>query len=123
MANVVFNNMKLGDTKFKEFGTKSYLPDAIFSRMCTGNQECENIASNNIYSPVVNNFVHDTLAGKVFCPFGTGNSMNQPIYNDQFVINTNLVNKNPMYSLSTWGHVPQLNPRSLTRIGLSWRTS
>lgn len=123
MANVIFNNMKLGDTDFKEFGTKSYLPDALYGGMCSEyTQDCK-VCSNSIYSPVVQSVVHDTLAGKVFCPFGTGNSMNQPIYGDQLVVNTHLVNNNPMYSMSTWGHVPQLAPRSLTRVGQTWRTS
>ena len=124
MANVTLNKMKLGSSNFEKLGTRSYLPDFITASMCREQtQVCEDICSNNVYSPLLNTFVHDTLSGKVFCPFGTGESMNQPIYGDQLVINTHAVNNNPEYTLSTWGHVPQLDPRSLTRVGLTWRTS
>ena len=108
---------------FEEFGTKSYLPDAIYS-VCSGQEynSC-NICSNTIYSPVTNSYVHDTKRGKVFCPFGTGNSMNQLIYRDQWTMNTHNLKMKPNYTCTTWGRAPQLDPRPLVKIGLSWRTS
>jgi hypothetical protein len=122
MAGIVFNTMKLGNNEFEEFGTRSYLPDAIYNYCAEDTQACTKCA-NEIYSPVLGAYVHDTQAGKTFCPFGTGNSMNQPINGDQYVLNTINFVKNPAYPSTTWGHAPQLDPRSLARIGLSWRTS
>ena len=113
---------KLTYRNFEEFGTKSYLPDAIYSLCGEFTQDC-NICSNTIYSPVTNSYVHDTQRGKVFCPFGTGNSMNQMIYRDQWTMNTHNLKMKPNYTCTTWGRAPQLDPRPLVKIGLSWRTS
>lgn len=109
---------------FEEFGPKSYLPDAIYS-LCEGNgvsKTC-NVCSNDVWSKQLNSYVHDTQRGKVFCPFGTNDSMNQHIYQDQWSVNNNIIKFKPNYTCTTWGRVPQLDPRSLTKIGLSWRTS
>ena len=107
---------------FEEFGTKSYLPDAIYSLCGDSTQSC-NICSNNVWSKELNGYVHDTQRGKVFCPFGTNDSMNQMIYQDQWLINSNNKKFKPNYNCTTWGRAPQLDPRPLTKIGLSWRTS
>ena len=101
---------------------KDYLPDSIYLLCGEETQSCD-ICQNELYSNVVNGPVHDTLRGKVFCPFGIGNSMNQPIFGDQGIINNqNLLNQ-PGWGSTTWGHAPQMDPRPLTKIGLSWRTS
>jgi len=67
--------------------------------------------------------VHDSQMGKVLCPFGMGDSMNQPIFGDQAYINIGSIKNKPGWGNTTWGHAPQMDPRSLTKIGLSWRTS
>ena len=98
---------------------RDYLPDSIYS-ICGENTQGCNVCSNTLWSPGLNGLVHDTLRGKVFCPFGKGNSMNKPIYGDQGY----LVNFTPQkFQNTTWGRVPQLNPLPLARIGLEWRTS
>jgi len=102
--------------------TKDYIPDSVYTLCGEYTQDC-NVCSNKIFSPIVNGFVHDTLRGKVMCPFGMGESMNQPIFGDQGILNNNFIQNNPNWGKTTWGHVPQLDPRSLTEIGLSWRTS
>jgi len=101
---------------------KNYIPDSIYTICGENTQDCA-VCSNVLYSPIVNAEVHDTQRGKVFCPFGMGESMNQPIYGDQLLLNKNYSTSNPNWAKSTWGHVPQLDPRPLTKIGLSWRTS
>ena len=78
-------------------------------------QDC-GICSNSVFSPVVNGKVHDPLNGKVFCPFGMGETLNQNIMTDQFYLNKNI-------QRTPWGMVPQLDPRPLAKVGLSWRTS
>jgi len=103
--------------------SSNYIPDFVYSSMCAEEtQQCENTCSNNIYSPVVGGYVHDPRNGKVFCPFGKGDSMNQSTVFDQSVINSSnmLI---PNYTSTTWGRAPQLEPRQLAKIGLSWRTS
>ena len=90
------------------------VPDSIYS-MCGEN--CS-ICSNTVFSNITKSVVHDTRRGKVFCPFGTGESMNQSIYSDQLYLNSQ--NKYP--ATSAWGRCPQASPRPLARIGLSWRT-
>jgi len=98
---------------------RDYLPDSIYSLCGEYTQDCT-VCSNTLWSPEVNGLVHDTLRGKVFCPFGKGNSMNKPIYGDQAY----LVNLTPQkFQNTTWGRVPQLDPRPLAHIGLEWRTS
>ena len=92
----------------------NYIPDSVYTLCGEDISACDN-CSNIIYSPVVHGYVNDTLRGKVYCPFGVGNSMNQSIYSDQ-----NTLNKS---EFTTWGRAPQLDPRSLAKIGLSWRTS
>jgi len=95
--------------------SNDFLPDSLYM-VCegqNGNNTCAD-CSNVVWSPVVNGYVHDSQTGKVFCPFGKGNSMNQDIMNDQDSIH---------YQRTKWGMAPQMDPRSLARIGLSWRTS
>ena len=91
-------------------------PDSIYMICGENPQDC-NICKNEVFSPVVNGYVHDPLNGKVFCPFGMGNGLNQNIISDQIFINSENLIK------TKWGRAPQLDPRSLTKIGLSWRTS
>lgn len=96
---------------------KTYLPDSLYSVCGEETQAC-GVCKNEVWSPVVNSYVHDTQAGKVFCPFGKGDSMNTPIFQDQAYLNR--LNNQPQ---TTWGHVPQLGPRSLVRVGLEFRTN
>jgi hypothetical protein len=107
---------------FETYTKKHYLPDSIYMLCGEDTQDCS-ICSNNLYSPIVGGMVHDSQMGKVFCPFGMGDSMNQPIFGDQATANANYNSQKPGWSKTTWGHVPQMDPRSLTKIGLSWRTS
>jgi len=103
----------------------NYIPDSVYTICGEQTQDC-NICSNNVYSPVVNGFVHDPRNGKVFCPFGKGQSMNQSIVYDQSYINSlnvNKINNKTNYTQTTWGRAPQMDPRPLSKIGLSWRTS
>ena len=102
---------------------KSYIPDFVYNICSDDTQACDDICSNNVYSPVVGGYVHDPYNGKVFCPFGKGDSMNQSIINDQSMLNTFNLNTVNNYKTTTWGRAPQLDPRSLTKIGLSWVTS
>ena len=95
---------------------KNYLPDSIYMT-CGKDKNCD-VCLNVVWSPVVNGLVHDTLAGKVFCPFGKKETLNERTYSDQAYINN--LNK---YVPTTWGRVPQLDPRPLARIGLEFRTS
>ena len=105
----------------KNFDTKNYIPDFVYSSVCVEGG-CDDVCSNNVYSPVVNGYVHDPYNGKVFCPFGKGQSMNQSIMSDQLFMDS--YNKTiPNYNSTTWGRVPQLSPRPLAKIGLSWKTS
>jgi len=102
--------------------SQSYIPDSVYTVCGEQTQDC-NICSNNVYSPVVNGFVHDPYNGKVFCPFGKGQSMNQSIVYDQSYLNSSNLTNKINYASTTWGHAPQLDPRPLAHIGLSWRTS
>ena len=98
---------------------KSYIPDSVYTMCGEYTQDCT-ICSNTLWSPVVNGIVHDTLSGKVFCPFGKGTSMNTPIFGDQAY----LTQLNPeKFKNTTWGRAPQLDPRPLAEIGLEWRTT
>ena len=106
--------------KFSE--NKNYLPDSIYTICGENTQDC-GVCENKLYSNVVSGMVHDSQRGKVFCPFGMGESMNQPIYGDQDILNAKNISSQPMWGKTTWGHVPQMDPRSLTKIGLTWRTS
>ena len=109
---------------FNNFDNKNYIPDYVYSSVCADDTNaCDDVCSNNVYSPVVNGIVHDPYNGKVFCPFGKGQSMNQSIVYDQSFLNTFNNQKYKNYAQSTWGHAPQLDPRSLAKIGLSWKTS
>jgi hypothetical protein len=101
---------------------KDYLPDSIYSLCAYKTQNCD-VCSNVVYSPVVHGYVHDPQAGKVFCPFGKDSSLNQSVYADQRYINTFNVATNNQYMSTTFGRAPQLDPRPLARIGLTWRTS
>ena len=101
---------------------KNYIPDSIYTICGEHTNNCNN-CSNKLYSPVVGGMVHDSQRGKVFCPFGTGTSMNQPIFGDQGYLNELSIKNNPEWGKTTWGHVPQMEPRSLSRIGLEWRTT
>jgi hypothetical protein len=97
---------------------RQYVPDSVYTICGEDTQDC-NICSNVVWSPVVNGYVHDPQNGKVFCPFGKGNTMNTPIYGDQAF----LVKLNPQnFQNTTWGRAPQLSPRPLAKIGLEWRT-
>ena len=49
--------------------------------------------------------------------------MNQPIFGDQGILNGKLIQAQPNWGKTTWGHVPQMDPRPLAKIGLTWRTS
>ena len=95
---------------------RNYLPDSIYT-LCGEDTNCS-VCSNVVWSPVVNALVHDSQNGKVFCPFGKGESMNTPIYGDQAFLT-----KLNGFKNTTWGRVPQLNPRPLAKIGLEFRTS
>lgn len=101
---------------------KNWIPDSVYTICGEDTQDC-NVCANSLYSPIVNGIVHDSQRGKVFCPFGMGTSMNQPIFGDQGIINTNAIQQNPNWGRTTWGHVPQMDPRPLAKIGLTWRTS
>ena len=94
---------------------KNYIPDSIYS-VCEDNV-C-NVCSNVVWSPVVNDYVHDTQSGKVFCPFGKSNTLNTPTYSDQIYLN-----KLNQQTPTTWGRVPQLSPRPLVKVGLEFRTT
>lgn len=96
---------------------RDYTPDSIYTVCGEDTQDCT-ICENVVWSPVVNSLVHDTQRGKVFCPFGKGNSLNTSIYIDQ-----NYLNRLNQLPQTTWGRVPQLDPRPLTRVGLEFRTS
>jgi hypothetical protein len=96
---------------------RDYIPDSIYTVCGENTQDCT-ICQNVVWSPVVNGLVHDTQSGKVFCPFGKGDSLNTSIYTDQNYLNG--LNQLPQ---TTWGRVPQLDPRPLTRVGLEFRTS
>jgi len=101
----------------KSVKEREYLPDSIYSICGEDTQDCS-ICTNVVWSPVVNGLVNDTQRGKVFCPFGKGNSLNTPIYTDQIYLNQ--LNQIPN---TTWGRVPQLDPRPLVRVGLEFRNT
>jgi hypothetical protein len=90
-----------------------WIPDSIYSSYPEQQTVCKNVA----YSPITRSLVHDSQTGKVFCPFGTDNSMNQSIYADQEVLNQRISTSTP------FGRVPQLDPRPLARIGIRWMTT
>jgi len=99
--------------------SRNYLPDSVYMLCGEDTQAC-NVCSNEVWSPVVNGLVHDTQRGKVFCPFGMGDSQNRTIYGDQSYI----IHNNPsQFEQTTWGRVPQLSPRPLAKIGLEFRTA
>jgi hypothetical protein len=100
----------------------NYVPDSVYTLCGEFTQDCS-ICKNEVYSPVVGGYVHDSQRGKVFCPFGTVGSMNQPIFGDQKMLDIQNIRSFPGWATSTWGHVPQMDPRPLAKIGLSWRTS
>ena len=98
----------------------NYIPDSVYTICGEQTQDC-NICSNNVYSPVVGGEVHDSLTGKVLCPFGKTDTMNISIYSDQKFLDLSNINSNDNYYKTTWGRVPQVDPRPLARIGFSWR--
>ena len=99
---------------------KNFLPDSIYNVCGEFTEDCT-ICSNVVYSNQINDVVHDSQRGKVFCPFGMGESLNKNIFNDQYsLIMDNGIKK---WGNTTWGSVPQLDPRPLSKIGLEWRTS
>jgi hypothetical protein len=49
--------------------------------------------------------------------------MNQTIFGDQGFLNYSNILTNNNYTRTTFGQAPQLDPRSLAKIGLEWRTS
>ena len=93
-----------------------YFPDSVYTICGEYTQDC-GICSNDVYSNLLNGYVHDSQRGKVFCPFGKKNTMNQSIFADQAYLNSS-INLN-----TTFGRAPQLDPRPLSKIGLEWRTS
>ena len=95
---------------------KEYLPDSIYLT-CGSSEEC-GVCKNEIFSNNLNGMVHDPLIGKVFCPFGMGETMNKNTFSDQMSLYST---QSPSWGKTTWGHVPQLDPRSLMKLGLSWR--
>ena len=98
---------------------RTYIPDSIYAICGEDTQDC-NICSNVVWSNAVNGFVHDSQNGKVFCPFGAGETLNTPIFGDQAY----LVSLQPgKFQNTTWGKVPQLDPRPLAKIGLEFRTT
>ena len=101
----------------------TYIPDSVYTICGEETQQCDSICSNNVWSPVVNDYVHDPYNGKVFCPFGKGESMNQSIISDQSYVNSFNLNNINNYAKTTWGRAPQMDPRALSKIGLTWRTS
>ena len=86
----------------------SYIPDSVYTMCGEYTEDCKE-CSNNVYSNVVGGMVHDSQTGKVFCPFGKLDTMNQSIFNDQSTLNKS--------ANTTWGRAPQADPRSLTKIG------
>ena len=100
----------------------NYIPDSVYMVCGEETQDC-GICSNTVFSPVVNGYVHDPYNGKVFCPFGKGDTLNQSIQADQSFLNSFNINKIINYQTSKWGHAPQMDPRSLARIGLEFRTT
>jgi hypothetical protein len=100
----------------------NYIPDSVYTVCGEFTQDCT-ICQNNVYSNVLGGYTHDSQRGKVFCPFGTLNSMNKPIFGDQIIANIQNNKLIPNWSTSTWGHAPQMDPRPLAKIGLSWRNS
>ena len=72
--------------------SRNYLPDSIYTICGEFTQDCNN-CYNQKWSPIVNGIVHDSQRGKVFCPFGSGNSMNTPIFGEQikYFNNANLI--------------------------------
>jgi hypothetical protein len=96
---------------------RNYTPDSVYMVCGEQIQDCD-VCSNTVFSPVVNGKVHDPLSGKVFCPFGMGESLNQSVYSDQ-----NYLNRTNNLPRTTWGMAPQLEPRPLAKVGLEWRTS
>jgi len=114
----------MNNLSFNNFDNKNYIPDYVYSSICADDTNaCDDICSNRVFSPVVNGYVHDPYNGKVFCPFGKGQSMNQSIVYDQSFLNTFNNQKYTNYASTTWGHAPQLDPRPLAKVGLSWKTS
>jgi hypothetical protein len=93
----------------------TYIPDSIYGECVNDTNACTK-CSNLVYSSQLGNYVHDSQRGKVFCPFGSGDSMNQSIFVDQMNIGNQISN-------TKWGRAPQLYPRPLSKIGLDWRTS
>jgi hypothetical protein len=103
----------------KSVPEREYIPDSVYT-VCGENTKDCTVCGNEVWSKELNAYVHDTLAGKVFCPFGRGDTMNKPIYGDQAYIYSLAPIK---FTSSTWGRAPQLDPRPLSKIGLEWRTS
>lgn len=95
----------------------NYIPDSIYTVCGSATQDC-GVCSNVVYSAELKGYVHDTQRGKVFCPFGANGTMNKTIFGDQ-----GYLNKVNDFQNTTWGRAPQLYPRSLSKIGLEWRTS
>lgn len=102
----------------KSVPEREYLPDSIYT-VCGENTDC-GVCSNVVWSPVVNDYVHDTLAGKTLCSFGKNGTMDKQTDQDQRYLTRLEPTK---YISTTWGRVPQLDPRPLSKIGLEWRTS
>jgi len=94
----------------------NYTPDSLYmtcsAASITGNcTDCYNQITTNLYPGNV--YAPERVYS--FGPFGKGESSNTDIFMDQRSI------RYPQDT--TWGRVPQLTPRSLTLVGLDWRTS
>jgi len=96
-------------------GYSDYIPDSLYTRTCGFHsvEEYCNVCNNNVPSLIYKGFVTGPERVYSFCPFGKGESMNKDIFADQKSLKT------PVNT--TWGRVPQLTPRSLSRIGLDWK--
>lgn len=94
---------------------KSFIPDSAYVNCLNNPSLCNDVCSNEQYSPLYNNTVSAPQRELTFCPFGKNNTMNISTFTDQKGI---IIDKT-----TKWGKVPQLDPRPLSRIGLEWRIS
>ena len=100
----------------------NYIPDSIYTICGNDPSNCAN-CSNVVSTRVFNNYIvaHDPLRGKVLCPFGTKNSMNQSNFSDQLYNYNTEIQSNEYYTQTPFGRAPQMNPRPLSKIGIHWR--
>ena len=84
----------------------NYIPDSVYAPFSVNNL---NFCSNKI-NTLEGVVTAPERASEIKCPFGTNDSFNKGIFF-----------KETQLPYSTWGRVPQLNPRSLNKIGMEWR--